>query len=308
MQSNLKRLAVASILASLGASAIAANYYYVQPKSGEMAKVAPFSVALGATSLPVGLVGQAYNAGVGFNLAPFAVVAGDPALNQALVTFNVSAGELPAGISLSAAGNLSGTPSGPAGDSNIQVTASYKNATGMQSYTLATTNRVYATWNSSDKSVFTTLSAGNLTSCGPNGYWSGVRATVGKSSGKWYWETSGVTTYPGISNAYADTAAVMSLGMYIYRADGYTYYGNTGNGGMNTAIGVNNASQVRGYALDMDAKTLTVSGPLGSYTMTGISAGTYFPYISVNNTCATGNFGSTAFTYAVPAGYNPGVF
>lgn len=120
----------------LGASAMATNYFYVQPKSQDMSKVAPFSMVLGAATLPGAVRGEAYNSGAGYNLGPLAVISGDPALNQSLVTFTLTAGALPAGLVLSSAGTISGTPT-VVGSSLAQVTASYKNATGAQTYTVA---------------------------------------------------------------------------------------------------------------------------------------------------------------------------
>ena len=142
MKLKFKRLAVASLLASLGASALATNYFYVQPKSGEMSKLAPFSVVLGAYTLPGATVGLAYN-GTGYDLAPLASVSGDPALNKSLVTFALTSGNLPAGLALSAAGIISGTPT-EVGGGVVQVTASYKNASGAQSYTVVSVNLTVA--------------------------------------------------------------------------------------------------------------------------------------------------------------------
>ena len=141
MRIPFKQIALAGMLACLGASAFAVNYFYVTPKSGEMAKVAPFTVALGQTTLPGAVVGLPYNSGAGYNLAPLATVSGDPALNKALVTFALTTGSLPAGLVLSAAGLISGTPTA-AGSNAIQVTASYKAANGAQAYAIVSVNLV----------------------------------------------------------------------------------------------------------------------------------------------------------------------
>ena len=137
-KSNFKRLAVASILAGLSVSALATNYYYIQPKSSEMSKVSPLSVTLGSQVLPSAFIGQVYN-GTGYDLAPLASVSGDPALNQSLVTFALTSGNLPAGLALSTAGKLTGTPTA-GGNAVIQVTANYKTASGAQTYTLSVTD------------------------------------------------------------------------------------------------------------------------------------------------------------------------
>ena len=138
MRFSLKQITIAVLLAAGSSATISANYYFIYPKSSEMAKVAPFSVSLGASVLPGAVVGSAYN-GTGFDLAPLASVTGDPELNLALVSFSLSAGSLPTGMSLSAAGKLTGTPTA-AGSGSIQVTASYKNAQSTKTYLLPTSS------------------------------------------------------------------------------------------------------------------------------------------------------------------------
>ena len=122
MRFQLKKIALAGLLACLGASALASSYFFVQPKPSDMSNVAPFSVVLSSATLPPAIRGEAYN-GAGYNLAPLATVSGDPSLNQALVTFALTTGALPAGLALSSAGLLSGTPTA-VGSSLIQVSAS----------------------------------------------------------------------------------------------------------------------------------------------------------------------------------------
>src|SRR5690606_21424014 len=56
---------------------------------------------------------------------------------------------------------------------------------------------VYATWNPSDKTASITLSGGNLIAT-PTSTAQGVRATIGKSSGKPQFEVNGGTNYSGI--------------------------------------------------------------------------------------------------------------
>jgi hypothetical protein len=54
--------------------------------------------------------------------------------------------------------------------------------------------RTFATWNPSDKNANVTLSGGNLTASVAS--WTthyAARATIWKSSGKWYWEVTVVS-------------------------------------------------------------------------------------------------------------------
>jgi len=189
----------------------------------------------------------------------------------------------------------------------------------------------YATWNPSDKSPYLILSGGNLTVTGSGSTWGGVRATKGKASGKWYWETTlqgngGNAGMFGIANA---TAAITPL---FNQANSYMYCPVLGCGrsyvnwvGATTVALTGQAPSATGdilmFALDMDngayymgrngiwynsgnpASGSTKSGALA----TGLS-GTVYPGVATNLNTATTNFGASAFTYAVPAGFNPGVY
>lgn len=52
----------------------------------------------------------------------------------------------------------------------------------------AVVGTTYATWNPADKSADITLSLGNLKATQTTSSWDSVRSTIGKTSGKWYWE------------------------------------------------------------------------------------------------------------------------
>lgn len=133
MRFQLKQIALAGLLACLGAPAFATNYFYVQPKSGEMAKVSPISVTLATATLPSATVGTPFNA-TGYDFAPQLSVSGDPSFNSSLATFAITSENTPAGMTLSSAGKLTGTPSAISAGTTLQVTASYKQKTGTQTY------------------------------------------------------------------------------------------------------------------------------------------------------------------------------
>lgn len=132
MRHHLKQIAFAGLLACLGTSAMATNYFFVQPKAPEMSKLSPLSVALNTYALPQGTVGVSYNAGAGFDLKTLLTVSGDQAYNPALVGWTVMAGTLPAGLSI-LNGVLTGIPLA-SGEQNFTLRASYKSSTGEQSY------------------------------------------------------------------------------------------------------------------------------------------------------------------------------
>jgi hypothetical protein len=184
----------------------------------------------------------------------------------------------------------------------------------------APTSRTYATLNPADKAPSNiTLSNGNLTDVSALG--SGVRGTIGKSSGKWYYEVS-ITALAGgyppvIGIAGADNPLVQG---WAGTSD-YTYWGSGGGVliwgnnsrvayGTNTGVG-----DIVGVAVDLDNRQVTfyrngVSQGV-AYTSAKLPAGTYYPFVSDPygynlSTTMTVNFGQNALTYTPPAGYNAG--
>lgn len=190
----------------------------------------------------------------------------------------------------------------------------------------------YATWNPSDKAADITLSNGNLTA-DHDGSASAdlncVRATIGKSSGKWYWEivTSNFEGYIGVANASlgltswlgGDTNGWSYCGTEI---SGHVYGGRKAYSGNAFSYGANYGSSavVISVALDMNAGKIwwakdgvwQGSGDPANGTnqaFTGLS-GTLFPCIQMNNNTnqATLNAGASAFSHSVPSGFNSGLY
>ena len=175
-------------------------------------------------------------------------------------------------------------------------------------FALATT---YATWNPSDKDAGITLSGGNLIATNNNNVYSAVRSTIGKSSGKWYWEV----VFTGINAALSGIAnSTAALNTYIGAdANGWSYFVSAQkyNNGTGTAYGATYATgDVIGVALDMDAGTLIFykNNVSQGTAFTGLS-GTMYAATSMNVTgeSVTGNFGATTLVYSPPAGYCAGL-
>lgn len=91
------------------------------------------------------------------------------------------------------------------------------------------------TWNPSDKSTNITLSGGDLIAThAANTDWAGVRGTVAKATGKWYWELttgSGAATDGGIGLMTAATTLdganyANPSGSYFFYPPGGGYYNN----------------------------------------------------------------------------------
>jgi hypothetical protein len=93
--------------------------------------VGAITVALGGAALPAGEQGAAYS----FDLKPQLNIAGDAAYSGSGITWSVASGSLPAGLSLSANGVISGTPSAESdGSAPFTIQAAYKTQSGQQAY------------------------------------------------------------------------------------------------------------------------------------------------------------------------------
>ena len=171
----------------------------------------------------------------------------------------------------------------------------------------------YATWNPADKDAGITLSGGNLTAVNNTANKS-VRATIGKTTGKWYWE---VTNNVVAENDIGIANASMSLATYVGSdangagydsADGKIYKNNTAVATGGATYGV---PDIIGIALDVDAGTVKFyKNNTLQYTYTYGFTGTIYPATGgfIIAASSTANFGASAFTYSVPSGYNAGVY
>jgi hypothetical protein len=168
------------------------------------------------------------------------------------------------------------------------------------------------TWDNANRSGSVTLSAGNLTASG--GGTGIVLATVGKSSGKWYWEIV-INSFSNWAATGVGTAAVIGTGGDLYStANGYAYatfstsnsYKATNNGF--TAFGAPfGVASVIGLALDMGAGTLAfyLNGALQGTAFTGLT-GTIYPADGSQSGNAwnhSAHFATASFVYSPPAGF-----
>ena len=176
----------------------------------------------------------------------------------------------------------------------------------------------YATFNPSDKSAGITLSNGNLTASHSAG-WQAVRATMGKSTGKWYFEITQVGTYAGGENMAGVATSASPLDVlggdqygWVYETNGKKRHDNySQNFGDSMADG-----DVYCFAIDLDngkmwaGKNGTWVGDpeAGTGEMYADSFGTVFPGVGGAHTEVgfTANFGASAFAYTVPTGFNSG--
>jgi len=174
----------------------------------------------------------------------------------------------------------------------------------------------YCTWNALAKGSDCTLSNGNLdVAWGSAGSTTQGSATIGISSGKWYWETTitassasptnavlGITTKPFNDSEYPG-----------YSATSWGYRGSDGQKWTNTSGSSYGASyangDVVGVAFDADNGTLTFykNGSSQGTAFTGLTSGPYFPAIgdqsSSQTFSAASNFGQRPFAYTAPSGF-----
>ncbi|RPK28777.1 SPRY domain-containing protein [Paenibacillus xylanexedens] len=176
---------------------------------------------------------------------------------------------------------------------------------------------IITTWNPNDMNGNMTLSNNNLTitSAIAASDAGNIRATHGKTSGKWYWETklnSGSTSlFVGIaSKSYPINSPVFngtSVGATQIRA----YYGNSGRKlpediayGSAMAVG-----DIIGTALNLDDKTLEffkngVSMGVSHTDLIGLDE--VLPMHKSMGTATrtfTTNFGASSFAYTIPSGF-----
>lgn len=178
----------------------------------------------------------------------------------------------------------------------------------------------YAVFDSGSKAAGTTLySPLNLqTSTTGTG---GARATIGKTTGKWYWEVTiqaaNTNVMIGVGTAATNSATnsyTEAQGVFFYTSGGTNFIYAGGNGriiaSQNMAAGT-----VIGCALDMNSLSIQffINGVFfGTNALVNSIAGTMIYPIVCDGTTAgatvLANFGATAFAYPVPSGYNAGVF
>ena len=210
------------------------------------------------------------------------------------------------GFYLKFASGAIGTDS--SGQGNTQTTANIAEA----DVVLDSPTNNFATWNPANLTPYYAFAAGNLKLTVPN-QWRNAIATMGVSTGKWYWEqivSASSTKYcnPGFvtDRGFADNSAGTYLG---YKAWSWGYDGSNGkiwhNAAGTTQLTVAPTTQWKaGVALDLDngkawfslngvwmgtgANPSTGAGAAFSSLTTGIN---YYPATTIYNLNSTANFG-----------------
>ena len=192
---------------------------------------------------------------------------------------------------------------GAGNDSLVDSPTSYGTDTGVG----GTVRGNYCTLNPLAKSASgVTLTNGNLDAT--YSATSGIAyATMGVSSGKWYWEVVGTSNPPYMIGISKDVSPITDW----QSTNGFGYFSQNGQKYTNSAGSAYGATyttnDVIGVALDMDAGTLTFykNGTSQGTAFSSLS-GTYFPSLQnpgANSITHTFNFGQRPFAYTAPSGF-----
>lgn len=240
------------------------------------------------------------------------------------------------------AGTASGTgatgPTGPTGLGSTGATgAGGTGATGPTGSTGGTgaggtgptgpAGTVGVTWNPADAATIT-FSNGNLTATTNAAGGGGTRATVGKSTGKYYFEaTMSTWVGTGAEIGLATSSAVLVGGGVAGQAvvtkslggvNGSIYINGTYSG---SNLGLRSSGDIIGVAVDLAAGliwfrvapsgnwngsgTANPASGIGGISLGALAGSTLFPLYAAASTgqVATANFGASAFTGTMPSGF-----
>ena len=168
----------------------------------------------------------------------------------------------------------------------------------------------YAVMNPLSKGTTISVSSANLNTSMASVAWNSAFGTLGVSSGKWYWESTLLTSSGADAGVGISTNPSGSANSYLgVDANSWAYYGNNGNkrnSDVGAAYGATYTNgDVIGVALDLDAGTITFykNNTSQGTAYSSLPANTYFPAVTNNNSSFATNFGQRPFTYTPPAGF-----
>lgn len=185
---------------------------------------------------------------------------------------------------------------------------------------------VYATLDPTRKGTYVVLSEENLKAASVSTAWNTVAATIPLSTGKWYWEARMVgnvgycmagaeyffaTQRYGPGHAY--TGGQTDCKGWSWHAANYdVFHENFPNNPIMPNYLINDYLC---FALDLDDANGVLKGRLNNGAWQTIDSNVKGHELPIRPTCSvynTGavkvNFGASAFVYAVPDGYNAGVY
>lgn len=168
------------------------------------------------------------------------------------------------------------------------------------------------TWDTVNKGPNVTLSNGNLQAEVPNSN-NTVKASIGKSSGKWYWELSFVNLQNAIVGVISNNAGINRTYDSTYHRGIDSYDGRKYDSGVFSSYAASfSSSAIIGILLDMDNGAVefrinNISYGIASSNLKNL--GTVYPSVT-SGSSGTGctvlaNFGDSPFVYEIPSGYSP---
>lgn len=179
-------------------------------------------------------------------------------------------------------------------------------------YGAAASGAAYSRWNFSDRSGYIggTLNTANM---GTDALAGQIRSTVSKTSGKWYWECTVLTSTTNITCGVADSfASTTTYTGQETRSAGYSANGQIiSNGTVLANVATYTVGDVLGFALDLSALTIAVYKNNALQYARSLGASTWFAacgQMGGSTGSVVANFGATALTYTPPAGFNAGLY
>jgi hypothetical protein len=195
---------------------------------------------------------------------------------------------------------------------NINITtvgATYDSMTDVPTLTSATEAN-FCVMNPLSQGTTISLSSANLNTSVGSATWNSAFGTLGVSSGKYYWESTLLTSSGADAGVGISSNTSGSANSYLgVDANSWAYYGNNGNKRNNDVGAAYGASytngDVIGVALDLDAGTLTFykNNTSQGTAYSSLPANTYFPAVTNNNSSFATNFGQRPFAYTPPTGF-----
>lgn len=192
------------------------------------------TVSLTSTNLPSALIGTGYS----YDFKPNLLATNDPEFSAASATWTLSSGTLPAGLSLGTNGVLAGiTPVFDTSGASFTVSATYRNKTAQQNYTLYPGDPYF-----SSLALLLSGNAAPITDSSSSAVpltAAGVTSTAGKFGQ--------AATFSGTS-AITGSTSKFAFGTGAFTMEGWVYFNDVSAGGFGSLTSDTESSTSRGVS------------------------------------------------------------